>query len=349
MTYARSGYLDAVPREKAGFDSPFEEQVAFALKSQGLEVESQIGVAGFFIDLGIVDPDQPGRYVLGIECDGASYHSSRSARDRDRIRQQVLEDRGWRIHRIWSTDWFNRPEEQLRKAMAAVENAKALRSSGESSPQKAASALSSNFIDRHETGLAADDASSDIDTVSYAEANLSIKSKPAIHELPVDQLATIVIKVIDIEGPIHHDEVVRRITSFWNLQRAGSRIESAVDNAIDEAALYNRIVQEGLFFCVADHSSISIRNRERVTSANLRKPDYLPPSEVCEAIKAVVRINLGMSFDEAAREVAQLFGLRATSALKQVIRVELDGLLAQQILEQRNDKLYVGNAFVSTD
>jgi len=351
LTYARTGYLDAVPLEKGGFDSPFEEQVAFSLKGQGLEVESQIGVAGFFIDLGIVDPDQPGRYLLGIECDGASYHSSRSARDRDRIRQQVLEDRGWQIHRIWSTDWFNRPEEQLRKVMAAVENAKALRarrSSGESPSWETASAPSINVIDRHETGPAHDDGGPEIDSVLYTEANLSIDSEPAIHELPVDQLATIVTKVIDIEGPIHHDEVVRRMTSLWNLQRAGSRIEGAVDNAIDEAAFHNRIVQEGSFFRVAGQSSISIRNREGVTSANLRKPDYLPPSEVREAITAVVRVNLGISFDEAAREVAQLFGLRATSALKQVIRDELDGLLSQQVVEQRNDKLYVGDAFVPT-
>jgi very-short-patch-repair endonuclease len=62
--------------------------------------------------------------MLGIECDGPSYHSSRSARDRDRFRQQVLEERGWRIHPIWSTDWFQRTEEQLRNMLAAIENAR---------------------------------------------------------------------------------------------------------------------------------------------------------------------------------------------------------------------------------
>ena len=81
-------------------------------------------MAGFFHRSAVVDPEKPGRYLLGIECDGATYHSSRSARDRDRLRQQVLEDHGWILHRIWSTDWFRDPEGQVRKALEAVENAK---------------------------------------------------------------------------------------------------------------------------------------------------------------------------------------------------------------------------------
>src|SRR5208282_5225342 len=76
------------------------------------------------IDLAVKDRQSDGRYLLGIECDGASYHSSRSARDRDRLRQAVLEDHGWIIHRIWSTDWFQRPQDQLRKTVHAIETAK---------------------------------------------------------------------------------------------------------------------------------------------------------------------------------------------------------------------------------
>ena len=69
----------------------------------------QVGVAGYHLDLAVVDPEQPGRYLLAIECDGATYHSAKSARDRDRLRQEVLERLGWQVHRIWSTDWFRDP------------------------------------------------------------------------------------------------------------------------------------------------------------------------------------------------------------------------------------------------
>jgi very-short-patch-repair endonuclease len=82
------------------------------LKEKGFSVVPQVGVAGFFLDLAVKHPTEPGKYLLGIECDGASYHSGRSARDRDRLRQEILEKLGWKIHRIWSTDWFkNRPNE----------------------------------------------------------------------------------------------------------------------------------------------------------------------------------------------------------------------------------------------
>jgi very-short-patch-repair endonuclease len=111
LRYAATGVL-GIERPKGeddDYDSDFERQVALALKGHGYEIHHQVGTAGFIIDLAVVDSVRPGRYLLGIECDGATYHSSRSARDRDRLRENVLKDRGWRIHRVWSTDWFHRP------------------------------------------------------------------------------------------------------------------------------------------------------------------------------------------------------------------------------------------------
>jgi very-short-patch-repair endonuclease len=103
-------------------DSDFEIAVGDALEVRGYEVRCQIGVAGFFIDLAVVHPDHPGRFILGIECDGATYHSTRSARDRDRLREQVLtRDFGWAIHRIWSTDWFRDPRSQVDRVVRTIE------------------------------------------------------------------------------------------------------------------------------------------------------------------------------------------------------------------------------------
>lgn len=91
------------------FDSPLEEAVARALRQKGWEVRTQVGVSRFRVDLGIVHPDMPGRFLAGVECDGASYHSSATARDRDRIREGVLVDLGWTLVRLWSTDYFLDP------------------------------------------------------------------------------------------------------------------------------------------------------------------------------------------------------------------------------------------------
>ena len=82
-----------------------------------------MGCAGFRIDLAIVDPNSQGEYLIGIECDGATYHSSPVARDRDRLRQQVLEGLGWKIHRIWSTDWYRNREETTKRLLKSIEDA----------------------------------------------------------------------------------------------------------------------------------------------------------------------------------------------------------------------------------
>lgn len=117
LAYAETGILEQAIETGRPPDSDFEVSVAQALQHAGYECEAQVGMAGFFIDLAVRHPDFPGRYLLGIECDGATYHSARSVRDRDRLRQAILENLGWTIHRIWSTDWFRDPESEIQRVI----------------------------------------------------------------------------------------------------------------------------------------------------------------------------------------------------------------------------------------
>jgi very-short-patch-repair endonuclease len=119
LVYAERGELAHVSRNKGSTESAFEDSVRDVLASAGFETDAQVGVQGFFIDLGVKRLNEPG-YFCGVECDGASYHSHRSARDRDRLRQDVLEAQGWRIVRVWSTDWFRNPVAAREKLLAQV-------------------------------------------------------------------------------------------------------------------------------------------------------------------------------------------------------------------------------------
>ena len=105
-------------------DSDFEVEVADRLSAKGYNVERQVGVSGFKIDIGIRDPDNPVRFLAGVECDGARYHSSKSARDRDRIREEVLRGLGWDIVRVWSTDWFEDPARETDKLAKKLQELK---------------------------------------------------------------------------------------------------------------------------------------------------------------------------------------------------------------------------------
>ena len=121
LLFARSGVLETADE---GEDQPvndFEQSVGAVLKEKGFEVVPQVGVAGFFIDLAVKHPTKTGSYLLGIECDGASYHSGRSARDRDRLREEILVNLGWKIHRVWSTDWFKSRQTQVDRLLKHID------------------------------------------------------------------------------------------------------------------------------------------------------------------------------------------------------------------------------------
>lgn len=125
LEYARTGTLPGPTPQVSGRepDSDFEIAVADALRLRGYECEPQVGVAGYFIDLGVRHPERKTEFLAGIECDGATYHSSLSARDRDRIRQEILESLGWRgrMIRVWSTDWFSDPKGQTDRLVRHLE------------------------------------------------------------------------------------------------------------------------------------------------------------------------------------------------------------------------------------
>lgn len=124
IKYAETGKLDNVATNSCGEpDSPFEESVIDFIKSIGYEACPQVGVSGFYIDIGVKVQDIS-EYIIGIECDGASYHSSKSARDRDRLRQTILENMGWNIYRIWSTDWFRNKAGEQNRLKVALNKAK---------------------------------------------------------------------------------------------------------------------------------------------------------------------------------------------------------------------------------
>ena len=125
LEYAAQGTI--TPGRRIGDlpDSDFERWFLSRLKAEGYDAHAQVGVAKYRIDIGVVHPEKAGNYILGVECDGATYHSSKAARDRDRLRQDVLEGLNWKIHRVWSTDWYRNPEREFRRLVQKIETLRA--------------------------------------------------------------------------------------------------------------------------------------------------------------------------------------------------------------------------------
>jgi very-short-patch-repair endonuclease len=148
LSFAETGHLHQAISTGRAPDSDFEVAVAHALGRAGFHCVPQVGVAGFFIDVAVRDPGKSGRYLMGIECDGASYHSAKSVRDRDRLRQTVLEGLGWHIRRIWSTDWYRNPQAEIEPIMRELNALKTEVS--EEEPQAAEAAEVREIVEKEE-------------------------------------------------------------------------------------------------------------------------------------------------------------------------------------------------------
>ena len=186
--------------------------------ARGLKLIPQMGASRSRIDMVAEHPKNPGRYVLAIECDGATYHSSNTARDRDRLRQQQLENLGWRFHRIWSTDWFMRKEQEVQRTLTAFESAV-------------------KFADQLDRGVALpnQDESNHRHTAPSSSARgprPGIPVRPSIQQYCVGELAQL-MRWIASDGQLRtDDEIMDEMVATLGFTRWGARIESAIRGAI---------------------------------------------------------------------------------------------------------------------
>jgi len=340
LRYAETGILDTHQLTGQEFDSEFEVQVAKAISRHGYKVDHQIGTAGFRVDLAVVDPERKGRYLMGIECDGATYHSSRSARDRDRSREQVLVDRGWRIHRIWSTDWFHRPDEQLKKVLAALEKVR----SNEAEPLESLASSPSATTGDIEREQSESETVSTSSSVLYVEASFPIPVSTPIVDTALRTRMEILVRVVEIEGPVHREEIARRMLTLWGQSRLGPRIADAIEQTCRSAIDRGVIVDDGNGFLTQASTigAVVVRDRSNVVSSTLRKPEFLPPAEVRQAVRQIVAREIGISPNEVAGALARSLGFsNSTAALRDAASREMDHLLEQRAIINRNGRLFI--------
>jgi hypothetical protein len=145
---------------------------------------------------------------------------------------------------------------------------------------------------------------------------------------------------VDVEGPIHRDEVVNRVRDLWGLGRAGGRIQAAVDAGIAYAVAQRRVVREHQLFLTLANRPAQVRDRSEVASLGLRRPEYLPPSEIETAVRHVVRGSYGVTQDEVIQATSRALGFRATSGqLRAVIQDRIGHMLSDGYLRRDGERL----------
>lgn len=341
------GASDAGPARTA---PGIETDIGAELRRLGYEYVRGVGASEYRVDLGVVDPADPGRFLLGVEGDGATYREANTARDRDRLRPQVLRQLEWRLHRVWAADWALRRETEVRRLSDALSAARADRgvSPGAGAPGPGGAG------DDAET--AADDPAEHAPiTRTEAPPAIGAQSLPGLTTYTVCRLppspssyrefhdpanqqeqSRLVMRVVEVEGPVHVELVTQRLLEAWGKASAGARIKAAVQQAIAANVGRGTLVRDGDFlwpYPVAARRHV-VRSPRPGDPATVREIRHVPPEEIHNAMLLVVSQAVGIGEESLMAETARIFGFtRVGAQIKERLSHELKVLRRRSAVE----------------
>ncbi|HVL98046.1 MAG TPA: DUF4011 domain-containing protein [Egibacteraceae bacterium] len=322
MRYARE--VGAAETRTHGVLAPDEALagvVAEVLRKWGHEVDLGVGMSSYRLDLAVRDPKQPGAYLLGIELDGASYASSPVARDRDRLRQEVLGRLGWRLHRVWGPAWYLEragSEQRLRQALQSATRgeARATRPAG----------VRAERVELHEVEV-------DLDAppawaVPYEPTWPMVDN--SVHPAGLEAMSGVmdaVSQMVAGESPVSIELVIKRIAWQYGVN-ATKRVRQAVERAVATLERRGELTRSGDTL-LGDRPAV-VRVPSAADGDSFRDINHITPEELALAVRALVRDARAMSEEELVNSIARLFGFKRTGAkIRQAIE-EVSATLCRQ-------------------
>lgn len=350
LEYARLGGRDAEVSGTGAPESEFEEAVRDALVARGYEVDCQVGVSGYRIDLAVRDPETR-RYAAGIECDGATYHGAATVRDRDRIREEVLRGLGWKILRVWSTDWIRDPERALEVLVEGIERARGEgaapapspdppQPAGESPGVAGAAPAGAGLARCEPPGLPPEEAPRLAFARYEKRAGVERRHWGELPKAPPGEVARAVREVVERESPVHREEAAERVLEAYGHGRRGKRLERALEEAFRIAAERGWIAARGEFLWSPKGEG---RVQPRSPGDAARAPDRIAPEEWVAAVAEGLRQLGATARGDLARSVAAGLGFeRLTEAVKAHVERAIDDALARGLAREVEGFLHPG-------
>lgn len=320
----------SVPTESKA-TSALQADIRTRLTSSGWNVAEQVGCSGYRIDLAVEHREEPGRYLLGIECDGENYGLARCARDRDRLRALVLRGLGWQLHRVWSSDWWHDPKAELERIEATL---RAIASSGDVQHRVGAWAdleaqIESEEIDAApQPGLSQGPRSIETARERTPHAAAVIPSYPLIptaqyvgtrgdfHKDYADEVLTNLLNdVVEREAPVHILVATRRVIESFGLKRSTDKTVTRI-RALLTTILpgFAPLLIDEFLWKSAEHRA-EYRGFRGLNPDNeeQRKFHEVPIEEIANAADAVLTQNISLSVDVLAKEAVRLLGAKRAS------------------------------------
>ena len=315
------------------FDSPFEESVYNYLDEKGYLIEKQVGIAGYRIDLALVDPDDNDRFLLAIECDGANYHSSRSARDRDRLRQDVLENLGWTFYRIWSWDWFYNQNDSKKRLIEAVEYAIKHKDD-------------EKILEKEEVIFEPELEVKTVEEIKEEQINKYVKDYEYFKaQTPYSNNIQLIRDIILCEQPIHVNDIYSRVKEALGRTSATKKFKNEIDMNLKGVCNIFPIIEDNDFYYYGKYTLKYVRRRE--------KPNIKTISDMELKQSIIISLLLNTCLDEkdllktasnliGYKSMGKIFKERCTPLLKELevdtITLEKEGyVLKEDIIKKYNE------------
>ncbi|MBI5361241.1 MAG: DUF3320 domain-containing protein [Planctomycetes bacterium] len=304
LDFAEMGKSVLMREEKSSQDeqSLFEESIAAALTEKGISYKRQIGYSDYKIDFALEDEKEPGRYLLGIECDGAGYGACATVRDRDRLRPEVLGNMNWQLYKIWATDWYRDPGRELEKLCAAIDKAKRGEYAG--SMKKP---TGGKFEIRYGKAIAPARNAGAVKPYAIMPIKSEYVTEKFYEESNFNKVCEVFRKVVEYEGPIHADEAEKRLIKHWGIGSIRDRIREILDKVEAYCARNGMVKKSGDFYWLTELKAPQVRDRAEL-SGSAKAIEMVAPEEIYEAAVIVLKTQYGMPAEDLALQTAKILG-----------------------------------------
>ncbi len=370
LEYAARGPESLPARQiRDGNEDPaaaFEFKVAGALRAQGWEVHERVGCSSYRVDMAVVHPEHPEHYVIGIECDGPGYFDAPTARDRDLLRRQILEGLGWRVHRIWSTDWYRNPARERERLVAVVAGALAnfkvdapppplpepqpVPARAEP-PPPAAPTPASPPAPKAEPPPSPPAPASPAQLLQgaagrggvpyqvFRNTGLRLDKLDPYAASSKKELRSISLAIVRVEGPISHSLLATRMAALLGMGRTSAKFQERLATLIPET-LEREVGDAGTFYWPPNVNAASYTAfRTHETGSDERRAlGDICAREQANAMLHLIRTYKHIPFDDLLRQTCLLFGYQSlTNSARDALRPGLEAIAKQSGVIRQED------------
>ena len=296
-------------------DSELVEEISEFLRDYGYETDTHLGCSALKIDVAVKHPNSDEDYLLAVECDGETYHSSKAARDRDRLRAEVLERMGWKYYRVWSTDWFRNKRVEKERLLDALKSAaKGVNPKGKKDTKKAELSFEE-----------------EAQNVRFEFPKYTMADERDLARKYNYSKSNVIRAIIEKESPISEEWLLRRVAFLFGREKVTSLVRDEFNYLVRGGFGCNVLRSDG--FLYLESMPPSMLRVPETNAANIREVKYIHPTELALGMKEILRQNVTVSKNGLFRLLAAQLGYtRVGDAMQEHLESALK-LISREIIE----------------